>query len=417
MYYDDRMTRQTESSNRTASLRQEQDPRESVSRREPIPVVLVIGQLELGGGAERQVSEIALGIREHGFAPRVISLRAGARQGEFHPENYWADALRLRGISVHELPRRGRLDLSRLMPLIALIREHKPAIVHSFMFPANAYSRVAVLLSGRKPIVVTSERSVRLPKGVKRIVERCLQPLTDGIMVNAHATRRALQARRTPAPVWVIPNGIDIEKFNPSARAECRARLGVAPDDPVIGTVARLVSVKNYPLFIRLVRNVRTVMPPVRAVAIGDGPLRSAVEKDIDRSGQRDGIRLLGRVSRIEEILPALDVFVLTSEYEGLSNAVMEAQASGVPAVVTDVGGNPEIVSEGVTGFVVPRGDLQLLVARVLDLLTRPDLRATMGRAARLGMESRFSVARMIAATVEMYHALLGTRTAEVSGT
>jgi glycosyltransferase involved in cell wall biosynthesis len=375
-----------------------------------VPVALVIGQLELGGGAERQLAELAVGLGGEGFNPVVISLRAGGA-GQKPEEAFWAGHLRARGIRTREIRRAGNLDLSRLLPLISILREESPAIVHSFLFPANAYARVAGVLTGRRPILLASERSAGLPTGrIERLVDRCLLRLTDGIITNAEAVRRLLVARRTRVPIWVVPNGIDPSLYAPEGRASARAALGVGPEAPLVGTVARMSAEKNYPFLLRVLSQVRQVVPDVQMIAIGDGPLRSSIERQVRSLGLESVVRLLGRVENVADFLPALDVFVLTSDYEGLSNAIMEAQSSGVPCVVTDVGGNSEVVSEGRTGFLVPCGVEQLFADRVGALLSEPVLRRGMALEARRRVLATFSLDRMIAATAAVYRDLLKAR-------
>jgi glycosyltransferase involved in cell wall biosynthesis len=371
-------------------------------------VVLVIGQLELGGGAERQLSALAAGLHGEGFRPSVVSLRAGPADDRGDAENYWAHELRARGIPVREIQRAGHRDLRRIIPLARFFREEAPEIVHSFMFSANAYARVATLLSGRRPILVISERTGRLPhQGMERSVGYCLRRWADGIITNAEASRRMLMAHGSTVPIWVVPNGIDVSEFLPHRRAEARAALGVPADAPLLGTVARMSAEKNYPFFVRLVSEVQRSVPGLRAIAIGDGPLRPLVDQDVRRHRLEGVLTLLGRTDRVANLLPAFDVFVLVSEYEGLPNAVMEAQASAVPCVVSDVGGNAEIVLENRTGYLVPAQDLALFSTRVIALLLDGALREGLGREARRRMETAFSLEAMVSATADVYRHLL----------
>jgi glycosyltransferase involved in cell wall biosynthesis len=383
-----------------------------------LPVALVIAQLELGGGAERQLAALACGLPEHGFLPRVVNLRGGPEHGEWRPENYWARYLRERGVEVLEVRRAGNRDLLRLLPLARFLRRERPVIVHSFLFTANAYARTAVLLSSpvRRPILIASERSGLPNTRVEKLVDRWLEPLTDGILTNAHFVRETLRSRGSRTPVWVVPNGIDPIRFPPERRLEARARLNLRAEDPVIGIVARMSIEKNYPFFIELVRRLHTRIPGLRAVAIGDGPLRAAVERGVAQAGLENVLRLVGRVDHVPDLLPALDVFLLVSDHEALSNAIMEAQAAGLPCVVSAVGGNGEIVEDGRTGFLAPPRDLSRFEERVLALLADPALRQRLGNEARRRMETRFSMPAMISSTVLVYRELLRARGSGATG-
>lgn len=371
-----------------------------------MPVALVIGQLELGGGAERQLAELALGLPDEGFSPLVISLRRG---GDGDPgASYWAGRLRERGIRVEEIARAGRLDLTRLVPLIRILRRERPRIVHSFMFAANAYARTAALFLRPRPRLLISERT-GLPRigWVERIVERCLRPWTDGVVANAENLRPLLIRRGTRAPIWIVHNGIAARDYDPGARQSARRALGVGPDEPVIGTVGRLVAQKNYPLFLQVARGVRERIPGLRVFAAGDGPLRAAIEEEAGRLGLGDTMVFLGRTERVRELLPGLDVFLLTSSWEGLPNAIMEAHACGVPCVVSGAGGAGEVVADGVTGFVIKTPGPRFFVDKVVALLSDGDLRARMGREARSRIENVFTPRRMIAGTADVYRSLL----------
>ena len=123
--------------------------------------------------------------------------------------------------------------------------------------------------------------------------------------------------------------------------------------------------------------------------------------------GQSDAISLLGRIDDVSRILPALDVFVLVSDYEGLSNAIMEAQSFGIPVVVTDVGGNREIAVDGQIGFLVAPGESGPFADRVRSLLADPERRSSMGAEARRWISTEFSPGRMIRATASVYRELL----------
>jgi glycosyltransferase involved in cell wall biosynthesis len=144
-------------------------------------------------------------------------------------------------------------------------------------------------------------------------------------------------------------------------------------------------------------------VPETRFLIVGDGPLRARAEKRAEELGIDTRCIFTGSVSEVVPFLHACDVFVLSSAIEGMANALLEALACGKPAVVTDAGGNGEVIQDGQTGFVVPRKDPQRLAEATVRLLRDPDLAARMGEAAMKDMEERFSLSRMVQSIESLY--------------
>jgi glycosyltransferase involved in cell wall biosynthesis len=190
-----------------------------------------------------------------------------------------------------------------------------------------------------------------------------------------------------------------------------RERLGFAPGDFVIGTVGRFDPIKNLPMLVRSLAEVMNRQPGVRGLLVGDGPefpriramLRElGIESRVCLTGYRDDARLLAQ---------CMDLFVLSSFSEGTSMALLEAMAAGVPVAVTAVGGNPEIVTGGVTGWVVPSDDVAALTAAMLQALGDDAARQRYADDARRRFEQRFLLPRMINHYRDLYREMLARET------
>jgi glycosyltransferase involved in cell wall biosynthesis len=173
--------------------------------------------------------------------------------------------------------------------------------------------------------------------------------------------------------------------------------------------VAQLTPPKGWGDFIECIGRLVAMNADVKGVIVGDGPLRAAIERDVRSRGLEAHVTLVGHTDNVAETLHALDIFLLTSHREGLSVAVLEAMASGLPIVATDVGGTREQIIDNVNGFIVQKGDIDAMVDRVLRLINSRKLRGQFGDASRARAETLFSQDRM----VSMYAALY--RSAEVA--
>jgi glycosyltransferase involved in cell wall biosynthesis len=346
-------------------------------------VALVIPHL-VRGGAERQLAELAARAGEHGVEPHVFCLDRDDR-----PFGPW---IRERGVSVTAIPRARSFDLGRALALAGHLRRGGFDLVHSFLGNSNAYAFLAARLAGA-PVFVASMRNADFPRDrLRRVIDSFVLRRSSLVVVNAEAVRAFAVKRYGAAPdrVALVYNGVDLERFRPAPSRRREAER--------IGTIGSLTAKKNPALYAALSRVMRARFPGIRCLHVGEGPLRAEVE-----SRGAGALEVLGSSDAPERFLADLDVFVLTSEHEGCPNVLVEAMACGLPSVTTDAGGAREVVREGVTGFVVARGDLDALVDRVSRLLADAALRERMARAARAEAEERFGAARMAAEMAAVY--------------
>lgn len=263
--------------------------------------------------------------------------------------------------------------------------------------------------SAQVPVVLSALHSTGWPDGVGRL-NRLLTPITDGFIgVAAPHGEHLIRNERFPAQkVFVIPNGVDVERFQP--RPECRARLrhelGVADDAPLVAIVAALRPEKHHELFLRAAQRVRQSCPAAHFVIVGDGPERGPVERWIDELALRDCVHLLGTRSDTHAILAACDAFALTSHNEANPVSILEALACGVPVVATRVGSIPETVVPEETGFLATPGSADEVAGHLLRLLGDLALAERLGRTGRERVVQRWSLDAMVRGYTELVEAI-----------
>ena len=368
-------------------------------------VVHVVNSLAVGGlenGVVNLVNTTAARFRHV-----IVCMTAdGPLHGRLRPE-----------VEVVVLGKRPGQDPWALLRLVRLLRHLRPLIVHSRNWPA--VDAIPAARVARVPLVVHGEhgREVADPEGRnlrRNRIRRALAPLVHHfVTVSADLRRWLIEDVRVPAAkVTAIHNGVDLSRFGRAGKLESRMRLALPADAPIVGTVGRLDPVKDQVGLIRAFAQVRTQHPAAVLVVAGDGPCRAELERVAAGLGQRDHVRLLGNRDDIPTVMSALDVFVLPSIAEGISNTILEAMATGLPVVATRVGGNPELVEEGVGGALVPRSDPDALAAAIAAYTGDPELRRRHGQASRQRAIGHFSLERMAQAYANLYTALAATRLA-----
>jgi glycosyltransferase involved in cell wall biosynthesis len=363
-------------------------------------VAYVIGELSKGG-AEYQLVELIRHLDPQRYHPMVFVLAEGG---------YWTGRLRDLGVEVLSFPRQGSADIGRLRRLRAALRAYRPDVLHTVLWSANVYGRSAALGLGI-PAVIAAERNVIRRPPWQRRLERLLDRWTHAYLVNSVAIRTQLVAsgRLAADKITVIHNGIDLAPLPAFSLDRTRARqaLGMPPDRRLVAQVGRLTAQKDYPTFLAAMETVLKQMPDVDALIIGEGEDRDALRARAAATGHGERIRFLGLRHDVPQVLAAVDVLALTSQYEGLPNVVIEAMATGAVPVVTDVGGCRELVTHGESGFVVPPGDPAAVASAVSAVLGDAALAARMATAARAHVEATLAVEAMAASTMAVYDARL----------
>ncbi len=317
---------------------------------------------------------------------------------------------------VTELNARGKSDLKAMYALYRLIKTWRPDIIHVHHTMTSALGSVFGRLLG-VPMIIRTEHTDRgrLNPG-QRLMNVPALILADAIICNSNATRRSFSWwERVIASEkrLTIYNGVDLLRIddNLSDNTEIRGKIGVEADDFMIGNMGRLVSPKDQRSLIQAMEIVVEELPQAKLVIVGDGPLRGDLESLAQALGLQNNVIFTGAIARekVYEILHMIDLFVMSSLWEGFCNAVVEAMAARKPVIVTNVGPLPEVVGE-VGRFVPPRSP-KILAEAILELTSAsPDLLKSMGEAGRRRVEENFTIERTVQGYEQLYTKLLGRK-------
>lgn len=366
-------------------------------------ILHVVDSLEFGG-LERVVTDLAIEQKRRGDHVAVFSLQA--TQGLM-------PVLQDAGIEVVVGNKQGTADFRVLYQLRKLVRRRQINIVHAHNFVPSYYSAVATVAMLKRPVQVVTchDMGFRLSnQRLRRLFQWSLHRTAGVAMVGQLVHDRYVKDGFVAAHDTVtVLNGIPVERFAASSarRAEARTRLGVAADELVIGTSGRLVELKNQRLLIELMPELRHRFPNLRLILMGGGPLFEELQALAVRLGVADCVSILGHRSDVADLILGLDVFVLPSRTEGLSIALLEACAATLPVVATDVGGNPEIIVDGVTGLLVSADDKPATAAALIRLLADSELRQRLALAACNWVREHASVESLAATYDDFYRRYL----------
>ncbi len=325
--------------------------------------------------------------------------------------------IRQANVPVIALHKRQGKDFRTHFRLWRLLRKLRPTIVHTRNLPALEFLSVAALAGVRGRIHGEHGRDMYDLDGSSRkynLLRKAINPFVFRYTaVSDDLCRWLVRTRGLPTEKVVhICNGVDVHRFHP--RTGARAPLGpegfVRHEMVVVGTVGRMQKVKDQitlvRAFIHLVKSAREARERLRLVMIGDGPLRMESQKSLVEAGVADLAWLPGERSDIPELLRAFDLFILPSIAEGISNTILEAMATGLPVIATRVGGNPELVEDGVVGTLVPPGDPLALAEALRAYLCDPEKLIRHGRAGRKRAE-QFSIEAMVNGYLAVYDGVL----------
>ncbi len=357
---------------------------------DPIPLRYVIATLD-PAGAERLMTGLAVRLDRRRFSPEVICLTRG---GPLEAD------LREAAIPVRILGKRGSLDPAALFRLTGILREKPEALVHTWMFTANAYGRVAALLAACRRLIA-SEVSVDPWKGPVRLgIDSLLARRTAAIVGNAeavaafyrthlpHAADRILAIRGAHLPRPGTPNALTL------------------PPGRWIGSIGRLVPQKGFDILLKAMPSVLKTFPDVRLAVEGQGPDRQALEALVARLGIQGSCTFLGHLPDPRALFGGIQAFVLASRFEGLPNVLLEAMDAGVPCVATDVGGNRELLDDSRAGRVVPPEDPGALAEAIVAMLQAPLEARRLGALGRERVRTDFAVDAMVEAYAALYERL-----------
>lgn len=373
----------------------------SAEKMRKITVLHLIGSLRVGGAEQQLVSLVPL------FDPERFRIIAATME----PAGPLVERLRASNIDVRALNFRMRYFLPRLWRLCCFLRREKVDILHTHMFHASWYGRIAGLCA-RVPVMIATDHGQELWKKPWDVAfERFANRYTALRIAVSQDVAEILRTREgvPEDKLLVIPNGVDVERFQAgrSGRESVRNQLGLPDGAVVVGTVARLVEPKALHILIKAVAQVSKAVPQVRLVIVGDGPLRGDLERCAADEGIGDRVLFAGLRSDIPEVLAAFDIFTLSSISEGLPVSLLEAMAAGKPIVATMVGGIPEVVTDRREGLLVPSGDPKALAGAIRELACDPKLATHLGRQASEKVAAEYSIGATVRRLEEVYCSLL----------
>lgn len=352
------------------------------------------------GGQERIALDLAVGQQADGHRPIAVTLESGA-EGPLGPE------FRRRDIEVVHVPKRPGFDARLWLELGGLFRRERVDVVHThnpqpliYGGPAARACRVAL---------VHTKHGVNPDSDRRLWMKRAAGWLADSFVAVSEPTAEVARQTREcrPSALRVVPNGIDLARFgkDDAGRAAVRAELGIPADAWVVGTVGRLWPEKDHPFFLRAVEPL--LGDRFHVLIAGDGPEAGRTAALVASMRVPTSIHLLGPRHDIPRVLAALDTFVLSSVREGLPLVIPEAMACELPVVATSVGGIPQVVVEGETGFLVSSGDEAALRERISRLDRDRAEAVNFGRAGRQRALERFSSRRMVNDYFDLYQKAL----------
>jgi len=349
------------------------------------------------GGSERVACDLAMRLDRSRVRSSVCALDVGGPL---------AAELEAAGIAAHVTGRQPGRDARLIGTLYRLFRREQVDVVQTHHLTQLIYGALGARLAGATLVHVEHETfSLRSARARHRL--RALSFFCDRVVAVGEEIRDFLvgEVRIARSRVALIRNGIDLARYRPGRR-DFRRRIGLPVTERWIGQIARLEEEKDQATLLRAFASVRARHADTRLVLVGDGSLRASLEELARSLGVEAAVSFLGARSDVADLLPELDVFVLSSIREGLPLALLEAMACGVPVVATAIGNIPRVVRDGENGDLVPPADERALAAAVGRTLDSPDRASALGAAARAWVAQEYGLDATVRRYQELYDEL-----------
>lgn len=368
-----------------------------------LTILQVIYSFQMGG-SERMASTIVSGIDRSRFRPLVCGLNGDGPLTEL---------LRKEDIPCFILNRRVGKDWSLPRQIYRILRDQRVDVVQTHHLGQFLYTVGPARLLGIPVIHTEHEYYTFLQRSRLQWIARWVLPLVWKTVVVGEDVGRFLVDRIGIAPkkLEIIHQGIEMPKSGSAEITAVRTELGLNSSvGPVIGHVARLTAAKDQDVLLRAFARVHESLPAARLVMVGDGELRDRLVGLAADLGLGESVRFVGFRSDVQRLLPAFDLFVLSSHEEGLPISLLEAMAAGRPAVATSVGCIPDLLRNGAAGVLVPPHSPEELADAILNLLSDSSARAAYAQAGRREVEARFSLKKMLQCYEALYREAVGSR-------
>ena len=349
-------------------------------------------------GGQSQVKYTVMGLRALGHRAALAA----------HPQGELFRRM-AEGLDLIPLAPRGEIDLAAAWRLSRVLKRLQPAVLHAHDPHAVAMAATALSIAGlspRPPLVASRRIEFRI---ARHSFSRWKYSQVDCFLAISHAVHARLVADGMPSfKVDVVHEGVDIDRIVNLPPGNLHAALFLPSDAPIVANVGALVPQKAQHTLINAAALVVRQVPDARFVILGEGERRPALEEQIKHLHLERHVFLAGFRPDVLELIKDVDVFALSSTHEGMCTSLVDAMAAGKPAVATAVGGVPEVLADGETGFLVQAHDEAAMAERLVTLLKDPALRARMGTAGLARARRLFTVERMVAETARVYERLAG---------
>jgi len=306
------------------------------------------------------------------------------------------------GIEVVELKKRAGNDLTLPIKLMKLFKKKNIHIVYSHNWGTLCEGAIGARLAGI-PIVIHQEHgtviNVIKAKKIRFWTQKFIFNFVDQIVTVSETLRKLMieSLGVDEKKIITILNGVDIDMFkNKIDKNKEREKFSLTMDVPVIGTIGRLVPVKDYKTLLYSLVEIKRQIQDIKLLLIGNGPLKNELEELVKKLGLSENVLMLGERSDIPQLLKIMDVFVLPSLFEAMSRTILEALISEIPVVVTNVGGNSEVITHGSNGLLVPPQNPNELAQAIMSLLKDKNKAKTFAAVGRKLVEEKFSIQRMV---------------------
>jgi glycosyltransferase involved in cell wall biosynthesis len=344
-------------------------------------------------GGQSQVRYTVLGLRGLGHRAALVADPAGAlfqRMSE--------------GLDLIPLATRSEIDLAAAWRFSRVLKQLRPDVIHAHDPAGVAMAATALSIAAPNPRpALFASRRIEFPIG-RNSFSAWKYSQVDAFLAISRAVRDRLVTDRIPAAkIKVVHEGVDVERIVALPHGNLHAALFLPTHSPIVGAIGALVAQKAHHTLVDAAAAVVKRVTDVRFVILGEGELRPQLEKQIKQLHLERHVFLAGFRPDVLELLKDIDVFALSSTHEGMCTSLVDAMAAEKAAVATAVGGVPEVLADGETGFLVPSRDAEALAERIVELLTERALRDRMGRAALARARRLFTVDRMVEETAGAY--------------
>lgn len=364
-----------------------------------IQTILFLSTSSGPGGAERVINNLAASLDPARYRAVLCLFRQGWIQ----------ERSESRGIPTHIIPTHGMTDWRWAIRFRRLLKDEHVDLIHAHEFDANVQGAFVAAISGIPLVATVHGKHYFWEKLRRRLAYRWVSRRATMVAVSEDLKQFIVEKVGVCSErITVLYNGVDVPP--PPRKADidaCRKELRLPEEDQIVGVVGNLYPVKGHQYLIEGIPEVLKKCPNTSFIFAGRGQLETELKDQVFRLGLDKRVHFLGLRQDIPRILALLDVFVLPSLSEGLSMAILEAMMAGKPVIATRVGGNPEIVLDGETGFLVPPKDSQALAARLTTLLANREQATQFAGRGKRRAEGRFSLQTMVHAYQSLYDTCL----------